>query len=99
MGSLKEEYEKNGFYSPISIIDRSLAREYRNILEKTESNIELLNYRYKIHTALDFAYQLAINEKLLDKIESLIGPNILLYNTSFVIKEPTLKHTSVGIKI
>ena len=45
MGSLKEEYEKNGFYSPISIINTSLAREYRNILEKTESKIELLNYR------------------------------------------------------
>ena len=91
MSSLKEDYEKNGFYSPISVIDTSLAREYRNILEKTESNIELLNYRYKIHTALDFAYQLSINENLLDKIESLIGPNILLYSTSFVIKEPHSK--------
>ena len=91
MCSLKEEYEKDGFYSPVSVIDTSLALDYRNILEKTESKVELLNYRYKIHTALDFAYQLAINEKLLDKIESLIGPNILLYNTSFVIKEPHSK--------
>jgi len=45
MGSLKEEHEKNGFYSPISIIDTSLAREYRNIVETTASKIDLLNYR------------------------------------------------------
>lgn len=91
MGHLKAEFEKNGFYSPVAVIDASLARDYRIILENVESKIELLNYRYKIHTALDFAYQIATNEKLLDKIETLIGPNILLYNTSFVIKEPRSK--------
>ena len=69
MSRLKTEYEKNGFYSPVSVIDASLAKDYRVILENVESKIELLNYRYKIHTALDFAYQIAINEKLLNKVE------------------------------
>ena len=91
MNRLKTEYEKNGFYSPISVLDQSLAHEYRTILERVETKFELLNYRYKIHTALDFAYQIATNEKLLDVVETLIGPNILLYNTSFVIKEPHSK--------
>ena len=91
MNRLKTEYEKNGFYSPISVLDQSLAYEYRAILERVETKFELLNYRYKIHTALDFAYQIATNEKLLDEVETLIGPNILLYNTSFVIKEPHSK--------
>ena len=91
LSHLKTEYEKNGFYSPVSVIDASLAKDYRVILENVESKIELLNYRYKIHTALDFAYQIAINEKLLNKVETLLGPNILLYNTSFVIKEPHSK--------
>ena len=91
MSRLKTEYEKNGFYSPISVLDQSLAHEYLTILERVETKFELLNYRYKIHTALDFAYQIATSEKLLDEVETLIGPNILLYNTSFVIKEPHSK--------
>jgi ectoine hydroxylase-related dioxygenase (phytanoyl-CoA dioxygenase family) len=31
---------------------------------------------------------LVINKTLLDSVEDLLGPNILLYNTAFVIKEP-----------
>ena len=50
-----------------------------------------LNYRYKIHTALDIAFKLATNKKILDKVEELLGPNILLYSSSFVIKEPNTK--------
>jgi ectoine hydroxylase-related dioxygenase (phytanoyl-CoA dioxygenase family) len=91
MSQLKSSFEKNGFVSPISIVDLETANSYRNILENVEQKIGHLNYRYKIHTALDFVYKLATNERLLDKIEELLGPNILIYNASFVIKEPNTK--------
>ena len=45
MSRLKTEYEKNGFYSPVSVIDASLAKDYRVILENVESKIELLYSR------------------------------------------------------
>jgi hypothetical protein len=88
MSRLKTSFETDGFYSPISVIETETANSYRKILESVEQKIGLLNYRYKIHTALDIAYKLGTNKKLLDKIEELLGPNILLYSSSFVIKEP-----------
>ncbi len=53
MSQLKTKFETDGFYSPISVIDAETANSYREILESVEQRIGLLNYRYKIHTALD----------------------------------------------
>ena len=89
--SLKSQFEKDGFFSPLRLIDKSTASSYREILETVEQKTGPLNYRYKIHNVLDIAYKLATNKELLDSVEALLGPNILLYNTSFVIKEPHSK--------
>ena len=89
--SLKSQFEEVGFFSPLRLIDKSTASSYREILETVEQKTGSLNYRYKIHTVLEIAYKLASNNKLLDNVETLLGPNILLYNTSFVIKEPHSK--------
>ena len=89
--SLKSQFEEDGFFSPLCLFDKSTALYYREILETVEQKTGSLNYRYKIHTVLDIAYKIATNKELLDSVEALLGPNILLYNTSFVIKEPNSK--------
>ena len=91
MSQLKTKFEMDGFYSPVSVIDTKTALSYRKTLEKVEKKIGLLNYRFKIHTALNIAYKLGTNDRLLDQVEELLGPNILLYSTSFVFKEPKSK--------
>lgn len=89
--SLKSQFEEDGYFSPLRLIDKSVTSSYREILETVEQKTGPLNYRYKIHNVLDIAYKLATNKELLDSVEALLGPNILLYNTSFVIKEPHSK--------
>ena len=89
--SLKSQFEEDGFFSPLCLFDNSTALSYRGILETVEQKTGSLNYRYKIHTVVEMAYKLASNKELLDSVEVLLGPNILLYNTSFVIKEPQSK--------
>ena len=89
--SLKSQFKEDGFFSPLCLIDKSTALSYREILETVEQKTGSLNYRYKIHTVVEMAYKLATNKELLDSVEALLGPNILLYNTSFVIKEPHSK--------
>ena len=89
--SFKSQFKKDGFFSPLRLIDKSTASSYREILETVEQKTGSLNYRYKIHTVVEMAYKLATNKELLDSVEALLGPNILLYNTSFVIKEPHSK--------
>lgn len=91
MQSLKSQFEEDGYFSPLRLFDKSTALSYREILETVEQKTGSLNYRYKIHTVLDIAYKIATNKELLDSVEALLGPNILLYNTSFVIKEPNSK--------
>ena len=91
MQSLKSQFEEDGYFSPLRLFDKSTALSYREILETVEQKTGSLNYRYKIHTVLDIAYKIATNKELLDSVEALLGPNILLYNTSFVIKEPHSK--------
>jgi len=89
--SLKSQFEEDGYFSPLRLFDKSTALSYREILETVEQKTGSLNYRYKIHTVVEMAYKLASNKELLDSVEALLGPNILLYNTSFVIKEPHSK--------
>ena len=91
MQSLKSQFEEDGYFSPLRLFDKSTALSYREILETVEQKTGSLNYRYKIHTVVEMAYKLATNKELLDSVEALLGPNILLYNTSFVIKEPNSK--------
>ena len=44
-------------------------------------------YRYRFHTLLPCAHELATLPQVLAVIESLIGPDILIYMTTFFIKE------------
>ena len=83
----KQDYLKNGFISPIRIITEIEAKQHRDTLEKTESKLGNMHYQSKLHTILRSAYELAIHPNILDIVEKIIGPNILLHNTTYIIKE------------
>ena len=57
-------------------------------LEAAEAAFGSLHYKSKAHTILTSAFELATMPSVLDVVESMIGPNILLYNTTYIIKEP-----------
>ena len=88
MQTLKSQFEADGYYAPLRLINTKRAELYRQQLEVIEQRVGSLHYRFKIHTTMAMAYELAINKTLLDSVEDLLGSNILLYNTAFVIKEP-----------
>ena len=85
--SLVLQYENDGYYSPLDVVSEEAALQYRNELESIEQQHGALHYQYKLHTFKQFPLQLASSPHLLDAVEALIGPDILLYNTTFVIKE------------
>ncbi len=84
----KQEYNQNGFISPVRIISSEEAKKHRSILENTEKILGNMHYQSKIHTILKSAYDLATHQNILDIVEKAIGPNILLHNTTYIIKEP-----------
>ncbi|MBF2761703.1 MAG: phytanoyl-CoA dioxygenase family protein [Ectothiorhodospiraceae bacterium AqS1] len=84
----KEAYERDGFLSPVRIIEESEASEHRRHLEEAEAQLGPLHYKAKVHTILRSPLALALHPKALDVVQSLLGPDILLYNVSYIIKEP-----------
>ncbi len=88
---MKKYYFTNGFYSPLRLFSNEKAKKYRNQLEDVESQIGPLHYFTKTYTMLKWVYDIATDKIILDFIEDLIGKNILLYNATFIIKEPQTK--------
>ena len=89
-----EAYRRDG-YTKLRIIDESEAARHRAILEAAEAHQGPLHYKSKMHTVMRSPYELATHPRVLDMVEALIGPDILLYDATYIIKEPgTEAHVS-----
>ena len=84
-------YKSNGFYSPLKIFNTSEAKIFRKKLETAENILGPLHYYSKTYTMMKWVYNIAVNKLMLDFVEQIIGKNILLYNATFIIKEPKSK--------
>ena len=83
-----EFYRTNGYLAPIRAFSAEEAARYRGALE----DFELQNpehkavLRNKTHLALAWADELIRHPRILDAVETIIGPNILCWGSSFFIK-------------
>ena len=84
---LAEAYRRDGFVSGVEIITAEEAARHREAMERAECEIGSLHYRSKAHTILRSPLELASLPRVLDLVEALIGPDILLYNVTYIIKE------------
>jgi len=85
--NLKDKFEIQGFISPVNILDEQQASEHRQSLENAEKQYGPLHYENKIHTILRSAAELVSHSNMLDTVEQILGPDILLYNAAYIIKE------------
>ncbi|MEM8992621.1 MAG: phytanoyl-CoA dioxygenase family protein, partial [Pseudomonadota bacterium] len=93
--SLAARYEQDGFVSAVPILSQAEAAEHRARMEAAEARIGSIHYRPKIHTLLRSPWELATHPAVLDLAEAMLGPDILLYNATYIIKEPgTTSHVS-----
>src|SRR3989441_5522486 len=91
-----ESYARDGFLSPIAALTGEQAAYYRGKLEAFEKAVggPLTSdgtdprYRSRTHVLLTWVHALARHPAILDAIEDLIGPNILVYTSTWFIKEP-----------
>ena len=89
------QFTKDGFLSPVDITDAQTAVRHRRRLEQAESNFGPIHYKPKIYSLLTSPYELATRKNALDVVEGILGPDILLYNITYIIKEPhTPSHVS-----
>ena len=81
-------YKQDGFITGIPTSDEAETNRYRTLFDELEANegrekcqIGLLDR----HTDQEFIWELATHPKILDYIEVLIGPDILLLATHFFL--------------
>ncbi|MDD9911095.1 MAG: phytanoyl-CoA dioxygenase family protein [Ahrensia sp.] len=85
---LAMSYERDGFVSPVRLVSEQEAAQHRAQLEAVEAEHGPQHYRSKMHTLLDFAADLATRPVVLDAVETLLGPNIMLFDVTYIVKEP-----------
>jgi len=89
--SYSEQYSAQGYLSGIDIINAENVADHRRQLERAEQQIGSMHYLAKVHTILSSAAKLASHPRILDVVEQLIGPDILIYNATYIIKEANTK--------
>lgn len=88
------QFRRDGFHYPTAGIGAARARAARAQLEayETASGGRLTalspSSRYKLHVKLPWAHAIASDPAILDAIESLIGPDILIFTSTMFVKEP-----------
>ena len=90
-----EQYQDEGFISPIQVIPEVEALSIKSQLEEVEAQFpEEINAesRNNLHLSFEFLDALAHNPVIVDAMEDLIGPDIALWATVMFIKEPSTKN-------
>jgi non-heme Fe2+,alpha-ketoglutarate-dependent halogenase len=93
--SLVEQYRQDGFLFPVRALTPDQARHYRKRLEAFEASLagfrkeELHHraFRFKPHLLQTWLDELIHLPGILDVIEHVIGPDILVWSSSFFIKD------------
>ena len=90
----RQQLKENGFVAPIRVFSEEKAQAYRACLEAfelsasdapPEETLATLS-RFKPHLLFTWLDEICHNQSLLDAIEDLIGPDLLIYSTAFFIK-------------
>lgn len=86
-----EAFRRDGFLAPLPVFPAETVRELRQRLEAFEQTLPSgpvhPRYRRKLHVLLPWMRDLVEDPRLLDIMEPLLGPDILVFTSTFFIKE------------
>ncbi len=89
-----DAYRRDGYLFPLDVFDRTQAAEIRAGFDqaKTEARLKGLEaelavlLRTNAHLLLPFVNRVARSPRLLDRVASILGPDLLLWSAEFFIK-------------
>jgi chlorinating enzyme len=85
-----EQFRREGYASPFCAVTAAHAREFRRRIEEFEKRLGHDSegyFKIKAHLAAPWMADLAFHPNILDAVEDLIGPNILLFGSSLFAKQ------------
>ncbi len=88
-GQLLTAYQKDGYLTGIHIAEETEASQYRDEYDALETEVGKEKCEIGLidwHFDYEFIWKLAIHPKIVDVIEALIGPDVMLLATHFFCK-------------
>jgi non-haem Fe2+, alpha-ketoglutarate-dependent halogenase len=85
------QFREKGYFTPVSVLSAAEVSKYQhcfNEFEKKSGGKLMGHQRNMPHLFLKWLDELVRHPKILDAVEDLLGPNILLYHAQFFVKEP-----------
>ncbi|MEM7563622.1 MAG: phytanoyl-CoA dioxygenase family protein [Pseudomonadota bacterium] len=94
-GTQVQEYRENGFLFPIDLFDASGVQQILDEIDQARCDCVARNMpdgidlylRNNAHLMMPFVSDVASNPRLLDKIESILGPDLILWSAEFFVKK------------
>lgn len=86
-----QRYHADGYTFPLRVLDPDKAATYRRRLEASQAALGGRFsgiYTQKPHVLFTWLAELASEPAVLDLVEPIVGPDILLWSTEFFIKQP-----------
>ena len=98
--SHKADYDRNGFVFPIDVLTPTEAATARAELERIEhawldNGLPLALNQYKrvnAQVVMPLAARLALDPRILDAVEGILGPDLMIWSAEFFIKQPNTQH-------
>lgn len=85
-----EQFKTDGFTPAIKVMSDAAAMDYRHRLQAIEAVVGKLKggYRLKCHMLYKWVSDLIREPAIVDRVEDLLGPDILCWGTDMWVKEP-----------
>ncbi|MEO1725303.1 MAG: phytanoyl-CoA dioxygenase family protein [Pseudomonadota bacterium] len=88
-------YARDGYLCPVDVMSKAEAATHRAMLERYEArhasgDVTLPMETFKrvnSHIVMREAAEIALDPRILDRVESILGPDILLWSCEFIVKE------------
>ncbi len=98
--SQKDAYWDDGYLFPIKVADTTQAAQWRSDLQTIEANwldnglpLPLNTYkRVNAQVVMPLACEIGLHNPILDAVEGILGPDVMLYSVEFLTKEAHTKH-------
>lgn len=91
----KEKYFKDGYISNVEIFDQkftdNIYNQYLDYLKKDVPLVDKIEHKTKTHLYFSWANEIIFNEKILDSVEKILGPNFFCWNSLIFHKYPKSK--------
>lgn len=85
-----DRYHRDGAVAPIRLMSREEIAGYRRKFEELEAKIggeAQARYRLKAHLPFPWLSELVVHPRMIDAVEDLIGPDVIMWGSSFFTKK------------